>query len=250
MKRIALFILAVTLILTSAACIFASAEGEEHNVYFRIVWNEKHVKYASVSMTVVKYADAEATTRLDVFSFDCKARNTWERKVALENGYYQVVEVTPVNEYETLIVGQSDVFQVNGSELTVYVGIAPNGASYELPDPWVVDGHDGRPIWIWNKDNSADVSSGSEAESSVADYSSYYEDIFGDHSDGDKSDVEADVTVEPHSEAPAETSAEEQPGTSSQAEEGGMSNSSIALTIFLGLLIIGIVVFLLIRRKK
>lgn len=155
-SKIIALLLVAAMLLGFMFSLRAYAEENETCVYFRIVWHKKSIMNATVMVCLQQYEDAEGTIAIGTeisFGVDKYAYplQSWERDMYLTEGYWRVTFMSPVNEWQTLYLGESEVFYVRPDVecMTVYVGLAPEGESAILPDPWVVYEHDNRDFWIW-----------------------------------------------------------------------------------------------------
>lgn len=264
-KRITSVCLVIVVLLCSVFAVSINAEENTTLVYFRIVWHKKNVEYATVVVTIQKYEDPECTIEIgaeESFGIDKYGAplENWERAIYLSEGYWRVTFMTPVNEWQVRCIGESDVFYVRSDVecMTVYVGLAPDGETFTLPDPSVVYKHDDRDFWIWTKNavstkDPVDDTSGDNITETEYDPFNIF-DTGTTTKGGEDNPLVPEVTIKgtesslpTYNDNSGTTTAE---NNNERTERLSATVGTWIVTIVLGLIIIGGFIFLIISKHR
>lgn len=116
--------------------------------------------YASCSVMLERYDSMTSKDAIETKQITIGRVELWERHIALEPGYWQVVDVFVLGSWSSMEWGCTQRFEVKGDEMTVYVGVDTDEHPAKMPPQWLVYGKDTQEWWLW--DGTPDLTIGNK----------------------------------------------------------------------------------------
>lgn len=250
-KIIAVILIIVAFCMSTVISVSANTYEDKTPVCIRIVWHSKSVPYAAADVVFTQYSDPECTIETgENYAITFKKGRLWQDTVYLSPGYWRISAISPVNVWQEVIYGSSEMFEVKDHLITVYAGVAPSGETFELPDPWCVDGEDTRSFWIWKNENDT-----GDSGSNNTDNGETVDKIFVDDRSTKENQglVSEEQTASESSQNRSESTKEDQTDEDTHITETQNTSSIVGtwvVMIILGIVVIGGVIYLVIKKRR
>lgn len=151
-----LIVLVCTIMLLITLVTPVLAENETSVNFRTVLWGP--MKYANCSVWVAQYASPTDDTPINSFSFAVSRVDNWQFTKKMSPGYYKVTFVSIEGQWQSPIFGHTDMFEVHGDKMTVYIAVQDDDDPVNMPDEWLVYGEDTQNFYIWETESTNDTS--------------------------------------------------------------------------------------------
>lgn len=159
--KLMVFLLSLILLVSTFSAI-VSADGTTE-VTFRMVYYSPG-GFASTTLYIYRYSSLDATEPYDRIKAGILRSDNQQWIFQLEPGFYSA-KAYPEGGWEYSLSGSTDIFEVRGDKMTVYVPVESEEYPAPRPDQWLVYGEDNQNFYIWASEEPSEPES-SENETS------------------------------------------------------------------------------------